>query len=773
MKDKSETGGHEIPADDDVLGVIEDSAVQSVKVKGADPLLDGAGVWHVLVVDDDQEVHTTTSFVLQDVEILGRRLMLHHAYSGAGALEILRKGDHEYAVMLLDVVMETEDAGLRTARIIREEMGLTTIRIILRTGQPGSAPELTVLRDYDINDYRAKTELTRTRLLSSLYVALRSYIHIRNLENNRRGLEKIIAASSELYRLHSLALFGEGILNQISSLLEVETSGIVLVRRTSGGSGANDAEPMVLASAGPFRSLCGLPISAIENQDVRTQIMDALTRRQIVCTDLATALYFPVHSGSDVVALVATGGQLDATILPLLEVFSANIALGFEHTLVLEHIHNLAFFDELTGLPNRNTFQMEAEKALAQLKAEGGARQLMVYILDIDRFQMVNDGLGYRIGDQLLQTVGNRLNLALRDRAIVSRVAGDMFGLLAWISSSAEEAELIAQVKDFFAAPFDIEGNRLNIAASGGYVVAGDAECGASEIIRHAGIALKSAKRSGHCHSLRFTKTLANELSSRLHMVNQFTEALVSDRFRLYFQPQLRIADGYSFGAEALLRWLGADGELISPDLFIPVAEESGHILPIGEWVLRHACRQQVAWRESGAGRLRIAVNVSLRQLWDQNFARTAVGILAETGADPADIELEITESAVMEDDQVFAAVQQLRSLGFQFAIDDFGTGYSSLARLQQLPVSTLKIDRSLVDGIDIRSDRRSIASMIIKMGHELNLSVLAEGVETEAQQAVLTDLGCDSAQGFLYGKPMPADQARQWFEDHARQSAH
>lgn len=261
---------------------------------------------------------------------------------------------------------------------------------------------------------------------------------------------------------------------------------------------------------------------------------------------------------------------------------------------------------------------------------------------------------------------------------------------------------------------------------------------------------------------------MEEELSGRLSLVSRLAEAQVNGQFSLVYQPQIALSDGIAFGSEALLRWQLPEGTWVRPDQFIPVAEDAGHILSLGEWVLRQACLHQVHWRDGAIGRLRMAVNVSVRQLRDGSFVRSADRILSACNAQPRDIELEITESHAMENDQVLSTVRTLRGMGFSIAIDDFGTGYSSLSRLQQLPASVLKIDRSFVTDLSTVPESRSIAATIVKVGHELGMTVLAEGVETAEQEDILRSLGCDAAQGYLYAKPMPAPQFERWILDSA-----
>ncbi len=774
------------PPEDDLLDILEDDGQP---LRAAAP---PDRVWRMLLVDDDEEVHATTAYSLQGIEVLGRPLELSHAHSGAEALDRLRR-DPDFAVVLLDVVMETPDAGLRLARAIRGELGLTSLRIILRTGQPGYAPELAVIRDYDINDYRTKSELTRTRLFTSLYTALRAYSHIQALETSRRGLEQIIGASAELFRRNSLTAFCEGILIQLGGLLDIEASGIVLARTKPPPNGlphppppgsspgpaqgtASDRsgdEPVILAAAGPFRHLSGMALSSVGDGPLRTLLQAALEQRESCFQDHATVLHIRGRSGDDLAVYLATGRDVGPVARQLLAVFSSNVALGFDNASLLDHVRALAYFDPLTRLPNRTLFQDEIAARLERLRPDGtghdtggdGHDELAVLLLDLDHFQTVNDGLGHGTGDALLQAVARQLHARFPEPGAVSRIASDMFGILVRLRGPADEQALIDGILRCFAAPFSIAGHPIPVRASGGYALAGAGEQDVHRLIRRAGMALKRAKGSGRGRILRFDGAMEDALQQRLSLVGRIAEALATGQFRLAFQPQLRLSDGAILGVEALLRWRRPDGNWIAPDLFIPVAEDAGHIVPLGEWVLRQACLQQAGWQGHGPGRLRVAVNLSVRQLRDDHFLRMVERVLADYGTAPAGIELEITESDAMEDDRVLTVVRTLRDMGFSIAIDDFGTGYSSLSRLRQVPASVLKIDRSFVTDIERRAENRSIAAMIVKVGHELGMTVLAEGVETAAQEAVLRDLACDAVQGYLYARPLPSDALEDWLK--------
>jgi len=722
--------------------------------------------WDVLVVDDDEEVHRVTAFALAEVEMLGRRLRLSHARSAAEAETVLRQRGAGFAVILLDVVMETEHAGLALVRTIRTTLGLTAPRIVLRTGQPGYAPELEVIRLYDINDYRTKAELTRTRLLTSLHSAVRAYEQIERLEASQRSLEQVITASSGILGQTSLTAFCQDALKQINALLESERPGIVLARYrplTLPTGLQRPSQPVILAASGPFAELVGHGLERIDEGESGRRLRQVLDQGRSWFGEQALALHIGAPGRDSLALYLALGRPLVALERKLLELLSANLALGFDNLSLFERTHRLAYYDPLTGLGNRTQFQLEIGRRLGQLATQAPDAGLAVVLLDLDHFQVVNDGLGQASGDQLLRAVAAQLSDLFSEPGAVSRLNSDLFGIVAPVARADDEKALVEALQLCFASPFLVAGERVSITVSGGFTVVPTTSDDIGAAIHAAGIALKSAKRQGRNRVVRFTSAMTRELQMRLNLGHRIAQARANRELFLCYQPQLRLTDGAVIGVEALLRWQRPDGQMTPPSEFIPAAEDSGQIVSLGEWVLRQSCLTQTRWRSEGLGRLRMAVNVSVRQLRQPDFVATVEHILESCNTDPADLEIEITESAAMEDSRVLEAVRELRALGVSIAIDDFGTGYSSLARLQQLPVSQLKIDRSFVTGIDSRADRRSLASMIVQVGRELGLSVLAEGVETPEEEAVLKALGCTSVQGYLYAKPAPRDQITTW----------
>ncbi len=753
---------------DDAIEVLDDLDVE------AEPQ-EPAPVWRVLVIDDDPQIHRSTVFALNDLTVFGRRFSFAHAYSAAEARTILR-GDSDFAVILLDVVMESERAGLDLVEVIRVELGMVAPRVILRTGQPGYAPEMTVIQAYDIDDYRSKAELTQVRLFTTIVSALRSYQQIQTIETSRCGLRRIIDAAADLGRRHQLVSFAEGVLIQIGGLLGLACEGIVLARinhpahlpaaQAPPGESGGEGQPFILAASGRFASLAGAPLSRIADPLVVGRIHRALDGRASLYEARHVVLHIVAPSGDDIAVHFSIEQSLSEVARELLQVFTVNIAVGFDNANMFEHIEMLAFFDPLTRLANRFSFYRAVTARLAA--PDGGDRiSPAVFILAVDNFEQVTSGLGGETGDRLLKAIARQLESLFGAGHSLARLSDDSFGVMAPVAGEVGERQVLETIRAGFQSPFSVMGNDIPVSITIGYSVAGPEVGDADTLFRQASMALARARSGGRGRAQRFAAAMENELRDRLTLVSFLGPALLNREFELYYQPQVRLigADGAPAaggqrrpltGFEALLRWRRADGVLIPPDVFIPAAEESGRIVEIGEWVLTEACRRQRRWRDLGQPSLRMAVNVSARQMRETGFLAMVERVIAETAADPALLELELTESLELENNVVLEIMKALRGMGIAIAIDDFGTGYSSLSRLHQLPVDHIKIDRSFVAAIGNHPEHRGLVPMIVKAGHELGLAVIAEGVETAAQERELIRLGCQEAQGYLYGRPEP-----------------
>lgn len=421
-------------------------------------------------------------------------------------------------------------------------------------------------------------------------------------------------------------------------------------------------------------------------------------------------------------------------------------------------IHYLAHYDLLTGLPNRTLLRDRMEQEMARAKRDGN--HLAVLFLDLDRFKNVNDSLGHAVGDQLLEQVGRRLQASIRGQDTVSRQGGDEFLIMLPDLNSANEAATVARkLIDRLSAPYVVGHHELRVTPSIGIsLYPGDAS-GIEELVRNADAAMYQAKERGRHNFQFFTHDLSVAAWERLSLENQLRRAIQDNRFVLHYQPQVDIESGDIVGLEALVRW-NHNGRLVSPSVFIPVAEQTGMIMEIGEWVLSEACRQACLWQDQGFADTRVTVNLSAIQFRRRNIVGVIQKVLAHTGLAPELLELELTESTVMEEvEESVRMLSDLSRIGVGLSVDDFGTGYSSLNYLKRFPIRKLKIDKSFIEDIPGDSDDEAITGAVIDMGRNLNLDVLAEGVETLEQLEFLKARGCKEFQGFLASHPVPADQ--------------
>ncbi|NOY13664.1 MAG: EAL domain-containing protein, partial [Deltaproteobacteria bacterium] len=424
-----------------------------------------------------------------------------------------------------------------------------------------------------------------------------------------------------------------------------------------------------------------------------------------------------------------------------------------------EQLHHMAHHDMLTDLPNRLTFtdRLIQSKALAKRQK----RLLALLFLDLDRFKVVNDTLGHAVGDMMLQEVANRLQSCVREADTVSRFGGDEFVILLVNPNSIADIERIAlQILKKLGQPMTIDGNELFITTSIGISIFPDDESRADELIKKADIAMYQAKTNGRNNCQFYSTNMDEHAQRRLVLETGLHKALENKEFYLLYQPKVSLQDNRVTALEALLRWQHPELGLIPPTDFIALAEESGIIVPLGEWVLRQACQQFLRWQQEGLPPVRVAVNLSGFQLERSDFVERVKSILEETGVDGRFLEFEITETVIMQNPEFAVSIlKQLRGMGIHISIDDFGTGYSSLAHLKRFSVNTLKIDKSFVSEVDLNSTDAAIATAIIAMGRSLNLSVIAEGVETKGQLDFLRKEKCHEMQGFLFSEPLPADK--------------
>jgi len=475
-----------------------------------------------------------------------------------------------------------------------------------------------------------------------------------------------------------------------------------------------------------------------------------------------------VLTGNDdqMLALSAVkGGAQDYLVKGRLdrELLLRSMQYSIERKRYQQQLEHQANYDALTGLPNRNLLHDRLRQAVY---SQRNPRAIAVVFMDLDHFKFVNDSLGHSVGDKLLKGMGERLRSVLREGDTVGRVGGDEFVLI--LNDQASEEVIfraMQRISAKVAEPIDIDGKELYVTCSAGISLYPQDGPDVDTLLKHADAAMYRAKEHGRNNFQFYTSEMNDRVNERLSLEHALRRALERREFLLHYQQKTDLRSGAIIGAEALVRWNHPEWGLVRPARFIPLAEETGLIVPLGEWVLGEACRQARAWMDQGLKPGVVSVNLSARQFRQEGLVRVVSRVLEETRLDPSLLEFELTESMVMHNvEAAITTLQGLKSLGVALSVDDFGTGYSSLSYLRQLPVDTLKIDRSFVRDIGAgeNPDDGVIAQAIISLGHSLRLKVIAEGVETDAQLRFLKRHGCDELQGFLYGEAVaPADYAK------------
>lgn len=727
-------------ATQDEMILIEDESEQDTSSHSQ------ARTWKILIVDDDEDVHQATGLALRGLMIEGRPLELLHAYSGADAQDMIEQDD-DLAVILLDVVMEHESAGLEVVRHVREKLQRSALRIILRTGQPGYAPELDTIRNYDINDYKTKSELTRVRLFTCLMTAVRAYRQIRMHEEIWRGFEMVVKASTELTKLHGMQLFAQGVVSQLCALLNIEPDGLICAQ--SGLASAQEPA-RVIAAAGHFSHLIHHPLEELNLPVVQEAIERCLSGRSSIF-EPTLLLYFSTVDSRGLAAYVDVKRPLQEVDRQLLEVFCSSISVGFDNVLLYGRLVDQAYVDPLLRIPNLN-------QLMRILDDRSLNRQVTTLaLLDIDDFSAFNDTLGHEFGNEVLRSVSQRLAEYLPYSSI-ARLSSDVLG----VTGPSAEVEP-ARLQTIFSETFAVLGQHVHVSATMGLVNLCDRSDSGQALLKDAHVALKVAKRKQRGSVAYFSEVMGQDARERMRLTARLRDAFEAHHFFLVYQPKVKLSTGRPSGMEALLRWRMADGQLVPPDRFIPLAEQSGLMITLGSFVLRSACKQLARVRAAGHMDLTMAINVSQTQLRDANFITVLNQVLMDADIPPEYIELEITESMAAENlDHMRTLLAEVRALGVMIAIDDFGTGFSSLSVLRHLPAQRLKIDRSFINEMG-RDD--SISRMVISLGHSLGMNVTAEGVETEAQRQALHVLGCEEGQGWLFARPMEESALLAWLQ--------
>ncbi|MGE0384642.1 MAG: putative bifunctional diguanylate cyclase/phosphodiesterase [Gammaproteobacteria bacterium] len=693
---------------------------------------------HVFLVDDDAVMLALTGAAL---EKMGCRVS--SASDGAECLE--RYAELKPDIVLLDVMMPGVD-GFTACRRLRAEPGGEFVPVLMMTGLEDSA---------SIDEaYRAGATDFVTKPINYTLLGHRLQYMLRA----KRTADELRASEMRLGQAQRIARLG---------YWEAEADGRLLRWNLQ------THEIFALAPDTEVNTFADL-VERIRCENARA-ILDAFTATARDHVPLSFECR-TVEAGGELRDLHVEGVPQIGTDARV-RIFGT-VQDVTERRRAERHIQHLSYYDGVTGLPNRALLRRELGKALNH--AQRRRRGVAVLALDVDHFQRVNDTFGFEGGNTLLRAIAERISACIRGgddmlRAgteatpahSLARFGGDEFVImLADVRKAEEAAGVAARIRAAMDAPFDVAGNEVFVRLSIGISVYPEDGQAQDDLIAHADAALAHAKRQGRdCYQF-YTASMNARAFQRLALETSLRKALQAGQFELFYQPKLRARDLMPTGAEALIRWNHPDLGRVSPGEFIPVAEEIGLIVPMGEWVLASACEQVRRWQSQGLANLRCAVNLSAAQFRQPDLAERIGAIIREAGIDPALIELELTESLVMEDARTAVRVlEDLKTLGLTLAIDDFGTGYSSLSYLRKLPIDVLKIDQSFVRELD--RDDFTIVATIIEMARGLQLKVVAEGVESQTQAEFLRRRGCDELQGYLFSAPVPAAEFARWLLNH------
>ena len=634
--------------------------------------------------------------------------------------------------------METEDAGLKLVSRLREA-GLTETRIVLRTGYPGYAPELAVLSQYDIDDYRTKDELNRSRLIAVLTSSIRSYDHMHTLARSRKGLEMVIRSAREVFQRSNLQLFSEGILIQVAAMLRTTSSGFVCLEKME-----DDilTERRIVSSTGRFAHLNGRRVRS-HDMEVMKLLGYTSDSQEPLFTHGFMFMSFSSDERNPLHIVLETTRIPSSDDLDLLRLFATNIAIGYENVTLLETLEHKAHTDPIFDLPNLN--------ACARLLKErlGSPNPGCLALVTIGSFQSFFAQYGPANTVSLIREIHNRLKQHSRNAETVIMADGS-FGVL-----SSDKNQLTDAISSALLTPVRIGDLEVPLTPSSVLIELSERDDSAMSIIHDATLALLHICQTtpGRCEE--YDDKLNNSLKRKRELAFALQrDAHSGHGFMVFLQAKNRLSDGQIIGAEALLRWR-LNGEMVSPAEFIPIAEMTGQIQLLTEFVIREVGRWLSSQSDPKA--VPVSINLSMADLNKPGFAQQITDLVASLNIRPEWLELEVTEGVAMQDaKQAASQVEVLAAAGFRISLDDFGTGYSSLGQFDRLPIHTIKIDRSFVKQICDNPASRNLAAVIISMTQALNVDCVAEGIETEAQRQLLIRLGCETGQGFLFSKPVP-----------------
>ncbi|SIQ46639.1 bifunctional diguanylate cyclase/phosphodiesterase [Marinobacterium stanieri] len=716
--------------------------------------------WKVLSVEDDAGYQASLVHALSLIQVDGRSLQVLKARSALEAARLLPEYP-DISIVLLDVVMEQDDAGLRLVNTIRNVIRNSQVRIVLLTGQPGMAPRPDVLKHYDIDDYWCKSDLTHEHLTSVITGNLRTWERTSQLENARRGLQQIVTASQALSQLRSLKPYLSALLDQLELLLPSLDGGLIC-HSLSGTRLPEDME--ILASKGNY-SAQG-PVSLQPYLQSEPMLADLIRQACLQGRHQQQgALSVLLFSKADTppgcyLAVLKTQQPLSAAEQNLLDVFCENIGTGLTNLSLYDQLSHLAYQDPQLGMANRNALKQTLRELPAQARSEH-----TLIVIKLNELNEATLNFGELFSDSVLRSMADRLATELKALQLLARIDRNSFALLL-PSQSAPSTEALNQLLD---APVLIDDSEHLIPARALQLPLSVCDAHTPEqILRLAELSLDT-RRHARESLLMYDGVQEQQMRERYQLLLNLRRALKYDQLSIALQPKIALATGHLAGFEALVRWQQADGSYIPPDQFIPVAESAGLISELDLSVLAKTLDASRQLRQQGID-LPIAFNTCSIDLLRPGYFDEMLTLIRTSGVPFNRLELEVTETQAMAEYEVISKqMRQLLDAGMGVSIDDFGTGYSSLAHITDLAASVLKIDRTFIARMETSPKAQHLVDMILRMSAFFGFQVVAEGIETESQRQYLASRGCQLGQGYLFARPMPPEKALAWALGHPR----
>lgn len=675
--------------------------------------------------------------------------------------------DGNVALMVVHVSATAPEVVHILLHHVRKELANNAVRILLVGDFPDERKIPAPYAQLDVSLMDQESHEVESRLKEAVLDLGRLFLQLRTAENQQAGLEDILQASARLLGLRDLNRFCQGVLNELKTLFPTTDKALICsldLRKYS-----PDSDPIIIAATENFDLASGKATAEQDEQDMSGSSRLGAVRYDRIHQSIATGQHCYFDNAA---ALFMSSGKLFKCVLYVefsapvtwpdrrrLELLCRTVSVGFENAGLFDEIRQLAFYDSMTGLGNRAKFREEIQQRIDQGQGHASVSFAVIQIV-LDHLPELNIALGHTAGDQFLTSLAQNIREVFPEAYSIARTSGDGFGLCVPFHGAREKKLLPAKINHLFDYHLAEKLNLPHLTPRMGISRYPDDGETAADLWKNSSIALADLKEKGGNNYGYYDDRIETEINDRVRMNTALKKGLGDGSLSLRYQPQIDLRTNRMIGVEALIRWQGEDGDFVPPADFIPVAERSGLITPVSEWVLNEACMQRKAWTDQGVPGFRVAVNLSLSQFQSDEIVSLIEQVLERTGCPAHFLELEITESVIMEDpDRAVRNFLALGRSGVGFSIDDFGTGYSSLSYLRQLPVSVLKIDKGFIDHITHNSEDAAITRTIIQLGRSLGMRVLAEGVESPEQIDFLKEADCHEAQGYFFSKPVRAEE--------------